>query len=341
MSTRARSRIPILLRLTAGAVLLALIVWRVDLGQFSLHSWPALLAAAGAAVVLLLVAQVLSAVRWHAILGTQEVGTAYLWRLYLIGQFFGLFLPSLVGGDAVRAVALSREIHDASRSVASVLVDRIVGMVALVLYLVLGLALVPTRTIPSLRMSWPHIAPLWWIVGAIGVLGATVAAFLVLRRSERVRRIVGGKMRVLRMVRQPPLVVARWIGIGLLVQGIYILTWWALDIGLHLGVGLQYLLFAVPLVNVVAMLPITFSGIGVREGAWVVLLAPLGVSGADAVAFGVLYFLCYTIVGGIGGLIFMWRGTTAHRGAGGSPQGLTTPVELVSYPPPSRVPGAE
>jgi uncharacterized membrane protein YbhN (UPF0104 family) len=57
------------------------------------------------------------------------------------------------------------------------------------------------------------------------------------------------------------------------------------------------------------MLPVTFSGLGVREGAWLLILAPFGLSAADAVTFSLLYFLAFVGVGVIGGLVFVTRGT--------------------------------
>ncbi len=348
MSEGLTSRLRVYLRLAAGALLLAFIAWRVHLGQLTVRSWPLLLSAAAGAVVLLLVAQALSAVRWRAVLGSHEVTWVHLWRLFLIGQFFGLFLPSLVGGDAVRAIALTREIRDASRSVTSIIVDRLLGLLAMGIYLLFGLLLVPVGTIPRLRLSGPHPSTRTVVLGAIVVTIVAVGVGIALRSSERIRAAIGGKLRVLRMIRQPPRVIARWVALSLLVQGTYIVIWWTLDVGMQLGVSVRYLLFAVPLVNVVAMLPITFSGIGVREGAWVVLLAPLGVAGADAVAFSVLYFVCYTIVGGVGGVLFVWYGTSARRGtdgvagdAGSTASSGPSALPSISFPPPSRVSRAE
>ena len=55
----------------------------------------------------------------------------------------------------------------------------------------------------------------------------------------------------------------------------------------------------------------SFSGLGVREGAWLLLLAPLGIPAAHAVAYGLLYFLCVMAVAGVGGLLFAVRGLGA------------------------------
>jgi uncharacterized membrane protein YbhN (UPF0104 family) len=68
------------------------------------------------------------------------------------------------------------------------------------------------------------------------------------------------------------------------------------------------LLWAVPVVSLSVLLPVTFAGLGVREGVWLLLLADTGIAPADILAFSLLYFGCNLLVGIIGGLLFVSRG---------------------------------
>ena len=77
----------------------------------------------------------LMAFRWRLLLSAKriDVPIAWLTRTYFVALFAGQFLPAAIGGDAVRAVELGRRTHDAPEAVASVLIDRLVGLVSLVM----------------------------------------------------------------------------------------------------------------------------------------------------------------------------------------------------------------
>src|SRR6185503_768603 len=76
----------------------------------------------------------LMAFRWRLLLSAKriDVPIAWLTRTYFVALFAGQFLPAAIGGDAVRAVELGRRTHDAPEAVASVLIDRVVGVISLV-----------------------------------------------------------------------------------------------------------------------------------------------------------------------------------------------------------------
>jgi uncharacterized membrane protein YbhN (UPF0104 family) len=89
---------------------------------------------------------------------------------------------------------------------------------------------------------------------------------------------------------------------------------------MHLDLPAVFLIWAVPVVTLTALLPVTFSGLGLREGAWLLLLAGSGIPRADIVAFSLLYFVCNVLVGVLGGLLFVATGTAPPRGELACPQ---------------------
>lgn len=309
------------LRLVTGVAVLALVIARVRQSPLTLPWGTRLAAGVAAAVVLLLVAQVLSALRWRVILGADAPSLWYLWRLYLVGAFFSLFLPTLVGGDAVRAAAASRAVPKSGSALASVIADRVLGVLALVTYLALGLLFAPdVMTRSGARVDWG--LPPWALGAAVLAAAAGAGAVAVLsRRSDRVRRFVVEAGEVAARLRSSPAVFARAFGLALVVQAVHISVWVVLAAGLHFGLPFRAFLVLVPLVTLAAMLPVTISGLGVREGAWLVLLAPFDLPPANIVAYSLLYFGCLMSVGLLGGLAFVTRGTgwTAAAPAGGTP----------------------
>jgi hypothetical protein len=212
-----------------------------------------------------------------------------------------------VGGDALRMAALARVMPRAADAAWSVVVDRVLGVIALLLLLVAGLAVADVSALPRMSVRAPAVTP----PAAAAVLGvAALVAVLVARFGTRVwRRARAAGARLAALLRRPPDAWARWIALALLVQLAYVATWVAIAAVVRLPVPVTYFLVAVPLVSLAAMVPVTIAGLGVREGAWAALLAPLGVPAGDAVAFSLLYFAGFALTGAIGGAWFAWRGT--------------------------------
>lgn len=299
-------RLRFALRLVAGVALVGLILRQVDLsGLAAVAPGPA---AAGVAVAaaLLLAGQSFAALRWRVILGPGSPPWRYLARLYLIGAFASLFLPTLVGGDALRAAAASRATGSAASAVTSVLLDRLLGVAAMLAYLALGVAVAPAQA-GAMVAGFRWAGGPGWLLPTL-VIGGIAAAGLALTRSPRVRRAAAeGWTAVSGLARSPARAAAAGL-LALVVQGIYLVLWMALARALDLPLGAPAFLVAVPLVTLGSMLPVTLAGLGVREGAWLLLLRSSGIADARVVAFSLLYFVANLVVGAIGGGLFVGLG---------------------------------
>jgi uncharacterized membrane protein YbhN (UPF0104 family) len=316
-----RATLGVLARTAAGAALLAFVIVRADPGAATLR-WDARASAGlAAAVALVALAQVLSAARWRLVLGPEDAPPfGRLLRLYLVGQFFSLFLPTSVGGDAVRAVAVSRGARRPAWAVSSVVFERFLGMLALLAVLAAGGIAAPEVFRASAGRASPGVRP-----GPAGIALAilllavlSLAGWRMLRRSERVRRVAGEAAALWTGLAARPVAFGAALGTSLGVQGAYVGAWLALALGLRLPVGAGEMLVFVPFVSLAAMVPVTVAGIGVRVGAWALLLAPYGVAAADAVAFSLLYFLAFCLVGAAGGLVFALEGMGRASSAPGA-----------------------
>lgn len=294
-------------RIGVGVTLLALLVTRVDLSQLSVRWSRVLVLAAGLAIALQAAAQALSALRWKVLLGPGSASWLYLLRLYLAAAFFSLFLPTSVGGDAVRAAAAIQSMGQPGRMVGTVLADRTLGVAALGLFFTIGLGI--AGGLPGLSLDW---APRPAAVGLIaaGALALAALGFVLRHRLAGpfgfVRSVAGA---FVDLARRPRSLIAA-VALGIAVQLTYVVAWIALAWALGLALPLWSFLLTVPLVSLSAMAPITLSGVGVREGAWILLLKPYGIPAADALALSLLYFGCWILVAAIGGVWFSWRGTT-------------------------------
>jgi uncharacterized membrane protein YbhN (UPF0104 family) len=227
-------------------------------------------------------------------------------RCYYWGLFGNIFLPSLVGGDLVRAGMAFRFSRSRAAIVLGSLMDRVQDVGGL-----LGVTLIGVLFLPGALDYRSHKT--LWTIGAVITLGGLAAAgsmFLVPARKFpfKFRRIMVKLRRgVLSMYRRPGRMLFCFL-VGMLLQVSQVAINYSLAeiTGLHIAFSLW--LFAWPLAKLSALLPVTQGGIGVREVALVSLLAPFGVAGVQAAAVG-LTFQAIVITGGlVGGILALAMG---------------------------------
>jgi hypothetical protein len=251
-----------------------------------------------------LIATAFATLRWLILLKEAGIARPFhtLFRIYLSSIFLGNFLPS--GGlDLVRAVAVNRLTKRRAPSFATVLLDRILGFLAIMTFVILGLffglrALTPYR--PFLLVFW-----IVALIGFVVVFSRHIKRFLeswihkiplgtkFLHLYEELHRFRG---------RWFPLLVALLLSFG--VQFFYVLTAYMDSLALSQWVPFIKMLFFVTAINFIAMIPITVSGIGVREGGFVVLFSVYMTKEA-ALSLSLLYYLSSVAVSLIGGLLLL------------------------------------
>lgn len=300
----------LLLRLGVAAALLGLVLQRGHATALLARFSPGTLAAVGLGAVLLLASQAVAAWRWQLLIGPGAPRWLALAHLYLVGAFFSLFLPTAVGGDAFRATMLARVAPRAEAAVVSVVLDRGLGVVALLCYALAGVAAAPELARPLLGQLAAALSPgrLLPLAGACLLLG--LGAALLARRVPRLRAIPGAVLHATRATLARGGAAAGAVVLSLVVQGLMVLLWMVVARGVGLSLPLSRFLVGVPLVSLATMLPLSLAGLGVREWAWVWFLAPFGVPAADAVALSLAYFACPLLAGAVGGFLFATRGAT-------------------------------
>jgi uncharacterized membrane protein YbhN (UPF0104 family) len=82
-------------------------------------------------------------------------------------------------------------------------------------------------------------------------------------------------------------------------------TQYALALGLGVSAPIRYFALFIPMVALIQLLPISFNGLGVREGAFQVLFGTVGVGEAQAVAMSLMYYIVRVVIGLLGGLMYL------------------------------------
>lgn len=225
------------------------------------------------------------------------LGVAQAVRCYYYGLFGNVFLPSVVGGDVVRAGLAMRLSRSKSGLLLGSLADRLIDTIGLAAVAGVGALLLPTALDPRSRTIFTGVAVGLALLGLF-MAGALTLLPVVRRLPFKRRRLLVKIRQALRALRRRPGRLASALLLGMLLQVLLVtLNAWLGDaVGIH--ISLVVWLFVWPLAKIAALLPVTQGGIGIREGALVVLFQPFAVSAASAMATG-LIFTAVVMTGGL------------------------------------------
>ena len=244
---------------------------------------------------------VLSAWRWQRVLAVLDADTRLgnLVSHYLAGQFVGNFLPSTIGGDVLRVSRLTNSSTVPGTSVfASVVIERLTGWIVLPLLTLAGLLLSPSL----LGLGMASRLAVALSLGTLCLLAAVVAAAGSRRMAGRFAanegwtRFIGAVHLGIDTLRRRPTATAGIIGVATVYQLSPVLAAWFATRAVGLDLPMVALLAFTPVVAIAQVLPLSLNGLGIREGAFVLFLGPLGVSAGQAVAVGlIIYALTLTV----------------------------------------------
>ena len=243
----------------------------------------------GWCLVVYLCMHLIGAIKWRLTVNRAGAGIGLLQavRCYYGGLFGNLFLPSVVGGDLVRAGLAYRDTHSRTGLVLGSLIDRVIDFVALATVAAIGAVLLPDQLgLVSRKVILPLAVAL--ILGIVGI--AVGWRFVSVRRlSMKMRRRMVMLRRAGRQLISHPQFVVLSLLLGITLQSCMVLLngWLGRACGLECSWAVW--LFVWPLAKLSAVLPITQGGVGVREAALAALFSPFGVPAAQAVAVGLVF----------------------------------------------------
>ena len=273
----------------------------------------------GAAVLafaLLLVWLAISALRWQVFL--QPVGLAQpmgeLLRLTLVGNFFNVFLPTGVGGDAYKAFRLRGEAGSMAPPLATVFLDRLAGLV--------GLAFV-AEVVCVARLATGHQDRVTLIAGALALAVLAASGFALMLAPRLASTADGTSRRLISRIRRfaaafatagrsmKTLLRASALGVASALVLIAVAAVAASSLGIRMPVwGYPGV---VMLSASLAVLPISMNGLGLREAAIVWCLAAFGIGHDEALAFALLLLALTFASSAVGGVVYVGtRGSSAR-----------------------------
>ena len=275
----------------------ALAVWRVHAGYLVL------------VLALVAIDRGVMILRWVLLLRSSgvDITTGHAARIFLISSFMGSFLPAGVGGDVARAYGLTRATSNSSEALASVAIDRVLGILSLLVMGVVGL--IATATAVS---DWRVVAGIALLAaGSFAMLWADwlVRAFLppALRTGRLGARLMGLGDALSRYRTRPATLLHVFVW-SIAVQVLRIVQAYFLGAGLGFTVPFRYYLVFMPVGLLMLLLPISVSGFGAPQAMIVWLMRPLGVTDEQSFALSTLIVLT-GLAGNLPGLLLWLRRT--------------------------------
>ena len=309
MSTpRNKAKTWMTVRLVLTVIMLAVLVPRLKPSTlFPEHHLQAVLWMTGA-LALAVFSMVLSAFRWQQMVHALELPATLppLVAHTFAGLFVSNFLPTTIGGDVLRASRLGASNGHRKVSAASVVLERLTGFIGLPLISLVALLVTPSL----LRLGTASRIALLLSLGPLVAL----SAFMVLAANPRLGERIGGRrwlglamtvhLGLVRLRRHPALALGV-MGAALAYQLSVILVAWMAAHALGLSISWTAMMAFMPVVAIAQSLPVSIGGLGIREGALVVLFGPLGVSDSHAVALGLVLYAINMAVSLLGAPSFL------------------------------------
>ena len=247
--------------------------------------------------------------RWHFILECQKINLDYKNTLQILwsGLFFNQAMPSSVGGDVIRGYYLKKQGMTLGRATLGVLMDRLFGMLGLVILVVASLPLLFELVNDPIAHT-----------GVFLIALSISLALLFMLFTDKLPgnfghiKLIRGFYSLSQGVRH--CIAKRYNGLiilmlSILIHLISVVAVMIIAVGLGLDIEWGGFLLMVPLVGLMMVVPISIAGWGVREGMMVIGFGYLGVAPELALALSILYGLSILVVALPGGIVWMLKRT--------------------------------
>ena len=264
---------------------------------------------------------VLATVRWKILLAVQDIHMTWLrtWQLFMIGMFFNLFMLGSTGGDVVKMFLTMREApKNRGAALLSVFMDRVIGMMALIL---ISLSFLYFRydLLSHSPGSSALLTTLLWLLAASVVATVGMFAGSALGWVHYLPSWTPLRGRIVELSAACHMYAKGWrrtiwaFLVSFPLFAMFFITFYCAARAFTDQLGLVDVFSVLPIVAVITAIPISVSGIGLRESLFVSLLAPFGVSAAIATLISVTGFLINTIGSLAGGIVFLLYRSSSHE----------------------------
>ncbi len=316
MNEATRKHLTLAVKVSVSAALLYFLITRIDLEGFLAAGREFPLWSFAPLTLIFICTVFIGSWRWRVFLGAHGLKQSILKgvKLYMIGYFFNNFLPSGVGGDVVRGFSAGKDHGRMSEVYASIAAERLAGLLGTLLIAAVFLPIV--RPPSPLPIAILFLNAIFWI-GTILFIFFDLEAFL--RNILKILPFgIGNKVadfvEAVRHYRKDRAALAKGLLLSILYQGS--LIFFVYIIARIAGVAeipwTAYFCF-VPLIWIIALIPISLNAIGVREASFSFFFGLWGASEAKGLLVSLVFFGTSVICGILGGIIWAASGHAAKK----------------------------
>jgi len=235
----------------------------------------------------------LAAYRWQLIMGLLvfKEDISYYVKSYFKGSFFNQVLPSSIGGDAIRVIDLTQSGYDKKDSFYGIFVDRVVGLVGL---LVLNL-IATILFYDTFEKSFSNLIILIALSGSGGFFALFYIQKITFLKNYKFLNLFYKLSARLNELYSDKKLLIKHIGVSVGVHFLSVLTIYALALSIDFEMSFKTFLIAVPPVFLLTIIPVSLAGWGIREGAMVGVFMLVGADSTKVMAMSILYGLLLII----------------------------------------------
>ena len=291
------------MKIAISLVMLGLILAFVDLAALKrtilgIPWYIALLAVAGYSLTM-----TVSACKWWLLARAGGIRVPYYVALQSVfaGMFANCFSVGTVTGDMLRGVLLARDRPQKTEAIISVFADRALGLAVLSL-----IGVIATLTVRGHHMQPTYVYVLCG-VSAMILLGWFIGPVLVLRLVPKGNAFRVKIEQVFDVFARDPGTIFAVCLVAAAFHLLQITLQWQIARGIGIDVSFASMVVTIPFVNILSTLPISWNGLGVRENAYVLLLAEVFTK-EQSIAVGAIWLVGLTASGLLGGLIAIVAG---------------------------------
>ena len=257
-------------------------------------------------ILFFILAIFIASVRLRFIIEAQDIAVTFKEAVSLtfIGYFFNNFLPTSVGGDLVKGYYLSHKTDNKAGSYASVFVDRVIGLVTMILMAFVALFFVKEGVVDNTIKYIVYFITLCCMLVIIFMTNKKLAKkfsfllFLVRPIKEKLKKLY----EIVHKYQYRKNLIWKSFVISFASQLLFFTSFAVAAFSIGSMIPVKDILIKMPIISMMSMLP-SINGLGLREGSTVALFGPL-IGQGRAFALSILWLLVLLCISVIGGIIY-------------------------------------
>jgi glycosyltransferase 2 family protein len=273
------------------------------------------------AILIVTINRFIMAYKWNLLLKVKDINISFfeVTKIYYISNFLGLYLPPTIGADIVRAYYINKKEYQLSDIFSSIVVERVIGLLVLLVFAVLGGIFFYLFFLDS-RINIQHILNVFILITFfvflvfILSLNKTISAkILMLLERHNSDNILGKLMSKLEklyisylLFRNSKVILLLFFLLTGLEVFSYILRSYVVAQALNVEIPFIYIFSFVPIIMALIRLPISLNGFGINEGGFVYFLSLIEVPKAVGFSVGLIDHLVVMIAILPGGLLYLF-----------------------------------